>query len=42
MVIPVGPVNSIQYLTVIEKLADGSIRSRRVAPVRFVPFTRGN
>jgi protein-L-isoaspartate(D-aspartate) O-methyltransferase len=40
MVIPVGPVHSIQYLTLIEKRADGSIRSRRVAPVRFVPFTR--
>ena len=40
MVIPVGPVDSIQYLTLIEKQADGSIRSRRVAPVRFVPFTR--
>ena len=40
MVIPVGPAHSIQYLTLIEKQADGSIRSRRVAPVRFVPFTR--
>jgi protein-L-isoaspartate(D-aspartate) O-methyltransferase len=40
MVIPVGPADSIQYLTLIEKQADGSIRSRRVAPVRFVPFTR--
>jgi protein-L-isoaspartate(D-aspartate) O-methyltransferase len=41
MVIPVGPAHSIQYLTVIEKRADGSIRSRQVTPVRFVPFTRG-
>ena len=40
MVIPVGPTQSIQYLTLIEKQADGSIRSRQVAPVRFVPFTR--
>jgi len=40
MVIPVGPAASIQYLTVIEKQADGSTRSRQVAPVRFVPFTR--
>ena len=40
MVIPVGPTESIQYLTLIEKQADGSIRSRQVAPVRFVPFTR--
>jgi protein-L-isoaspartate(D-aspartate) O-methyltransferase len=41
MVIPVGPAHSIQYLTLIEKLADGSTRSRQVTPVRFVPFTRG-
>lgn len=41
MVIPVGPAHSIQYLTVIEKRADGSIHSRKVTPVRFVPFTRG-
>ena len=40
MVIPVGNVDRVQYLTLIEKLPDGSIRSRRVAPVRFVPFTR--
>jgi protein-L-isoaspartate(D-aspartate) O-methyltransferase len=40
MVIPVGPAASIQHLTLIEKLADGTIRSRRVVPVRFVPFTR--
>jgi protein-L-isoaspartate(D-aspartate) O-methyltransferase len=40
MVIPVGPAQMIQHLTLIEKQADGSIRSRRVLPVRFVPFTR--
>lgn len=40
MVIPVGPAQSIQHLTLIEKQADGSILTRRVAPVRFVPFTR--
>jgi protein-L-isoaspartate(D-aspartate) O-methyltransferase len=40
MVIPVGPARSIQHLTLIEKQADGSIRSRQVLPVRFVPFTR--
>ena len=42
MVIPVGPADSVQYLTLIEKQADGSIRSRKVIAVRFVPFTRGN
>ena len=40
MVIPVGPAYSLQYLTLVEKQADGSIRSRQVLPVRFVPFTR--
>ena len=39
MVIPVGPAESL-YLTLIEKQADGSIRSRRIVPVRFVPLTR--
>ena len=39
MVIPVGAARNLQ-LTVIEKQADGSIRSRQVLPVRFVPFTR--
>ncbi|MNC87375.1 hypothetical protein D3C83_30980 [compost metagenome] len=27
-------------LTVIEKRADGTLHTRQVAPVRFVPFTR--
>jgi protein-L-isoaspartate(D-aspartate) O-methyltransferase len=40
MVIPVGPAASIQHLTLVEKLADGTIRSSRVVPVRFVPLTR--
>lgn len=40
MVIPVGPADRIQYLTLIEKQADGSIRSRQIVPVRFVPLTR--
>jgi protein-L-isoaspartate(D-aspartate) O-methyltransferase len=40
MVIPVGPTGMIQHLTLIEKQADGSIRSREIIPVRFVPFTR--
>jgi protein-L-isoaspartate(D-aspartate) O-methyltransferase len=40
MVIPVGPAGSIQSLTLIEKQADGSIRSQQVIPVRFVPLTR--
>lgn len=40
MVIPVGPAWSVQSLMLIEKQADGSIRSRQILPVRFVPFTR--
>lgn len=40
MVIPVGPARDIQHLTLIVKQADGTIRSREVVPVRFVPFTR--
>jgi protein-L-isoaspartate(D-aspartate) O-methyltransferase len=40
MVIPVGPVERIQELTVIEKRADGSIERRVVTLVRFVPLTR--
>lgn len=40
MVIPVGPAWSVQSLMLYEKQADGSIRSRQVLPVRFVPFTR--
>ena len=35
LVIPVGPAHSIQYLTVIEKQADGTTRSRQVAPVQL-------
>ena len=42
MVIPVGPVTGVQSLTVLEKRADGSLHRREVAPVRFVPFTRGS
>ena len=40
MVIPVGEPMSIQQLTVIEKGADGKVKSRLVIPVRFVPLTR--
>jgi protein-L-isoaspartate(D-aspartate) O-methyltransferase len=39
MVLPVGPTEGIQELRVLEKQADGSIRSRSVMPVRFVPLT---
>jgi len=40
LVIPVGPEGGAQSLEVLEKNADGSVNSRHVLPVRFVPFTR--
>jgi protein-L-isoaspartate(D-aspartate) O-methyltransferase len=40
MVIPVGPADAVQELTVLEKKADGTIEKRAVIPVRFVPLTR--
>lgn len=40
MVIPVGPVQAVQELLLIEKNADGTTTRRSVIPVRFVPFTR--
>lgn len=40
MVIPVGGPFSIQTLMLIEKGADGSIRSRQLMAVRFVPLVR--
>ncbi len=41
MVIPVGGAYAPQYLTLVEKAADGSVATRQVLPVRFVPLTRG-
>jgi len=40
MVIPIGGRFAVQSLTLIEKGADGDIRSRSLMPVRFVPFVR--
>jgi protein-L-isoaspartate(D-aspartate) O-methyltransferase len=40
MVIPVGETDEDQVLRVIEKLPDGSVDSRDVTPVRFVPLLR--
>ena len=36
MVIPVGKQYEIQYLWVITKEADGSIKKEKILPVRFV------
>jgi protein-L-isoaspartate(D-aspartate) O-methyltransferase len=40
MIIPVGSTAGSQVLKVIEKRADGSIRTEEVIPVRFVPLRR--
>ncbi|HET6603647.1 MAG TPA: protein-L-isoaspartate(D-aspartate) O-methyltransferase [Xanthomonadaceae bacterium] len=39
MLIPVGAPFQVQYLMVVEKRADGELRSRQILPVRFVPLT---
>ena len=41
MVIPVGSVFGPQFLTLVEKTAEGRVTARQVLTVRFVPFTRG-
>ena len=38
LVVPVGPENSTQWLTVWTKLADGTCRRQVIMPVRFVPM----
>jgi protein-L-isoaspartate O-methyltransferase len=38
-VAPVGPLDGIQDLLLIEKTSDGSAVTRRLFPVRFVPST---
>jgi protein-L-isoaspartate(D-aspartate) O-methyltransferase len=40
MVIPVGDPMGYQELTVVEKAADGAVKTSQVLPVRFVPLTR--
>ncbi|MGF6317732.1 protein-L-isoaspartate(D-aspartate) O-methyltransferase [Pseudomonas frederiksbergensis] len=42
MVIPVGAPFMIQYLLLIEKAGDGSVSTRQVLPVRFVPLAGGD
>src|SRR5688572_24714393 len=39
LVIPVGPPGGLQFVTIVEKTARGTIE-RRTLPVQFVPFTR--
>jgi protein-L-isoaspartate(D-aspartate) O-methyltransferase len=42
MVIPVGSGFALQHLMLVEKDADGQVRTRQTLPVRFVPLTRGS
>lgn len=42
MVIPVGQMLWVQNLLLLEKDADGEIRTRNLASVRFVPLTGGH
>jgi protein-L-isoaspartate(D-aspartate) O-methyltransferase len=39
MVIPVGGAFMTQYLMLVEKRINGTISTRQILPVRFVPFT---
>jgi protein-L-isoaspartate(D-aspartate) O-methyltransferase len=41
LAVPVGTPFSVQELQLIEKEASGTLRTTRVAPVRFVPLRRG-
>jgi len=40
LVMPFGPAHAPQQLTVIEKTAPSETRTRSIALVGFVPFTR--
>jgi len=42
MVIPVGSSFFTQTLMLVEKSADGRVRTRQIVPVRFVPLTGGH
>jgi protein-L-isoaspartate(D-aspartate) O-methyltransferase len=42
MVIPVGAGFALQHLMLVDRDADGRVRTRQTLPVRFVPLTRGS
>ena len=42
MIIPVGSRFQTQYLTLVEKDKQGTITTRQILPVTFVPFTGGH
>lgn len=39
MVVPVGAAFMVQHLMLVEKRADGSVTTRQILPVQFVPLT---
>jgi protein-L-isoaspartate(D-aspartate) O-methyltransferase len=41
MVVPVGRLDDVQHLMLVERQPSGEIATRAVAPVRFVPMVRG-
>lgn len=41
LVLPLGPLEGPQFLTLVEKLPDGSTRDTRVLPVTFTPLQGG-
>lgn len=41
MVIPVGTAFLTQHLLLVQKQSDGSVSTRQILPVRFVPLTGG-
>jgi protein-L-isoaspartate(D-aspartate) O-methyltransferase len=42
MVIPLGAQFMTQFLMLVEKRPDGSVSSRQIIPVGFVPLTGGH
>jgi len=42
MVIPLGTQFMTQYLMLVEKQQDGTVTTRQILPVRFVPLTGGH
>ncbi len=42
LVLPVGPPFLTQYLTVVHKARDGTVTTKQVLPVAFVPLTRSS
>ena len=42
MIIPVGGPFATQQLVLVKKEKDGSVKTRQILPVRFVPFTGGH